>query len=143
MARISGLCPCCGAGLSPGDVSTRPFQCSKCSAWLRVTYWQSLFRVIVLVLLVGVVVYRLGLRDVPFILVCLAAFWILLAPVYAILDRLLPWRPQRTQPPWGGLDLNGARGVRVGPQTTAEEGGQGDSKPGAGNSPEAPPPPRA
>ncbi|MDE3178181.1 MAG: hypothetical protein KGM47_00865 [Acidobacteriota bacterium] len=132
MARVSGLCPCCGAGISPVDVSTRAFQCSRCSAWLRVSYAQSLLRVLVLMLVAGIAAYRLGFRGVPFILVYLAAFCTLFLPVYAILDRVLPWRPERTVPPWGGLGLTGANVRQPGPEPPAadEEQPEGGKRPG-------------
>lgn len=132
MARISGRCPCCGAGISPVDVSTRAFQCSRCAAWLRVSHAQSLFRVLVLMLVAGIAAYRLGFRGVPFILVYLAAFLILMELVYALLDRLVPLRPERTVPPWGGLGLTGAkiRQPRREPPATGEEQPEGGKQPG-------------
>lgn len=143
MARISGLCPCCGAGLRPGDASTRAFRCPVCSNWLRIPQAQELLRLFVLILIAGLVVYRLGFRGLPFILAYLVAFWILMPLVSVLMDRVLPLRPVRTVPPWGGLGLSGGSDLRVGPQPNAEKEGQVDSKPGAENPPEEPPPPQA
>lgn len=88
----------------------RPFQCPQCSAWLRLPYAQDVPRGLTPLLLAGLIAYRLGLRDFQLLIASFAGFWVLLVPVGILLGRLLPIRPRRDAPPWGGLGLTGTQG---------------------------------
>ena len=135
MTRISARCPLCGAGIGPSDVSVRAFRCRRCSAWLRVPFYQDAFRGVVALLLAGFAAYLLGLRGLPLLIASLFGIWIVGNPVCVVLDRLLPLRPKRTWPDGGYLGLGGA-----GAGPPAKEA-QGDVGQGAGNTSEVPRPP--